>query len=130
MTRDRMGMNENIDLLLYDKVCETMGRVARACGCRPNWVVTHPAITDLCPASIDRLKKEFAFYNSNLLAVTDILVGYRGSILESGYVYCPYIPMGLHHTKYKKSGGTKIVVRYGKKLTPAGANYYGAIDIA
>lgn len=61
------------------------------------------------------------------------LMGYKGiSVLDTGYFYCPYIPLMqtpvvLDPASFSKAKG--IVSRYGKKLLKQAKKFYGKVEI-
>jgi hypothetical protein len=63
-----------------------------------------------------------------------ILMGYKGnSILDTGYIYCPYIPLlstptVLDPNSFVPNKG--IMCRYGKKLVEDGGLFYGTITVS
>lgn len=120
---------------------------------KANWIVTSPQIASKFEAlsEFEAIATSDQIYNvgiqqSGVLAgkfklISDplfpndlILLGYKGpSFMDSGYFYCPYVPLQLTPTLLdtRTFNPTKgIMTRYGKLLVENGERMYGIIKVA
>ena len=120
---------------------------------KANWIVTSPQIASKLEAlsEFEAIATSDQIYNvgiqqSGVLAgkfklISDplfpndlMLLGYKGpSFMDSGYFYCPYVPLQLTPTLLdtRTFNPTKgIMTRYGKLLVENGERMYGIIKVA
>jgi hypothetical protein len=121
-------------------------------GC--NWLVTSPEVASIfetatagfAPAPSDTftsglgiqyvgsISNKWKLYKDPLFPTNQILLGYKGdSYMDSGYFYCPYVPMTqtpvvLDPESFCPRKG--LLTRYGKKLLREGAKFYARMTIA
>lgn len=83
---------------------------------------------------VGTVNQKWKLYKDPLFPVGQILVGYKGdSYMDSGYFYCPYVPLTQTPTVLDPDGFTPrkgLITRYGKKLLRDGAKFYGRMNIA
>ena len=140
---------------LYVKVVEVSNVIHRKTlrgGC--NWLVTSPEVASVfetatagfAPAPsetftsslgiqyVGTINNRWRLYKDPLFPQGQILMGYKGdSYMDSGYFYCPYVPLTQTPTVLDPDGFTPrkgILTRYGKKLLREGAKFYARMSIA
>jgi hypothetical protein len=142
---------------LYVKVSEISAVVHRKTlrgGC--NWIVTSPEIasifetatagygpngnpadtftTSLGVQYVGTVNNRWRVYKDPLFPTGQILMGYKGdSYMDSGYFYCPYVPLTQTPTVLDPDSFTPkkgIITRYGKKLLREGSKFYARLSIA
>lgn len=73
-------------------------------------------------------------YKDPLFPNCKILMGFKGgSVLDSGYMLCPYIPLLSTPTVLDPNSFTPnkgLLTRYGKKLVEDGGLYYGTVTVS
>lgn len=119
-----------------------------------NWIVTSPEVASIfetatagfAPSPSDTftsslgvqyvgtVNRRWQVYKDPLFPSGQILCGYKGdSYLDSGYYYCPYVPLTQTPVVLEPEGFCPrrgVLTRYGKKLLREGAKYYGRMTIA
>jgi len=89
--------------------------------------------TDIGITNAGSIQGKLKLYKDPLFPNCKILMGYRGSsVLDSGYVYAPYIPLLATPTVFDPNSLTPnrgVMTRYGKKLLEDGGLYYGTINV-
>ena len=82
---------------------------------------------------VGTINGKWQMFKDPLFPTDQVLLGYKGdSYLDSGYYYCPYVPLTQTptvidpHTFQPRKG---LMVRYGKKLLNNGARYYAKINL-
>lgn len=140
---------------LYIKVVEVSNVVHRKTlrgGC--NWIVTSPEVASVfetatagfAPAPsetfsmslgiqyVGTINNRWKLYKDPLFPQGQLLMGYKGdSYMDSGYFYCPYVPLTQTPTVLDPDSFTPrkgILTRYGKKLLREGAKFYARMSIA
>lgn len=140
---------------LYVKVVEVSNVVHRKTlrgGC--NWLVTSPEVASIfetatagfAPAPSDTftsslgvqyvgtVNNRWRLYKDPMFQQGQILMGFKGdSYMDSGYFYCPYVPLTQTPTVLDPDSFTPrkgILTRYGKKLLREGAKFYARMSIA
>lgn len=140
---------------LYVKVVEVSNVVHRKTlrgGC--NWLVTSPEVASIfetatagfAPAVsetftsslgvqyVGTVSNRWRLYKDPLFPAGQILMGYKGdSYMDSGYFYCPYVPLTQTPTVLDPDSFCPrkgILTRYGKKLLREGAKFYARMSIA
>lgn len=140
---------------LYIKVVEVSNVVHRKTlrgGC--NWIVTSPEVASVfetatagfAPAPsetftmslgiqyVGTINNRWRLYKDPLFPQGQLLMGYKGdSYMDSGYFYCPYVPLTQTPTVLDPDSFTPrkgILTRYGKKLLREGAKFYARMSIA
>lgn len=139
---------------LYVKVVETsniiMKKTLRG---QANWVVASPevcsifetAVAGFSPAQstefestlgiqyVGMVAGRWKLYKDPLFPVTKVLLGFKGdNVLDSGYYFCPYIPLQMTptildpDTLCPRKG---VITRYGAKMLRDGGKYYAVINI-
>ena len=119
-----------------------------------NWLVTSPEVASIfetatagfAPAPsetftsslgiqyVGTVNNRWRLYKDPLFLSNQILLGYKGdSYMDSGYFYCPYVPLTqtpvvLDPESFCPRKG--ILTRYGKKLLREGAKFYARMSIA
>ena len=119
-----------------------------------NWIVTSPEVASMFETAtagfapqqsetftssigiqyVGAVAPRCRVYKDPLFPTNQILLGYRGeSYMDSGYFYCPYVPMTqtpvvLDPESFCPRKG--ILTRYGKKLLREGAKFYARMTIA
>lgn len=119
-----------------------------------NWIVTSPEVASMFETAtagfapqqsenftssigiqyVGSVASRWRVYKDPLFPTNQILLGYRGeSYMDSGYFYCPYVPMTqtpvvLDPESFCPRKG--ILTRYGKKLLREGAKFYARMTIA
>ena len=119
-----------------------------------NWIVTSPDVASMFETAtagfapqqsetftssigiqyVGAVASRWRVYKDPLFPTNQILLGYRGeSYMDSGYFYCPYVPMTqtpvvLDPESFCPRKG--ILTRYGKKLLREGAKFYARMTIA
>ena len=80
---------------------------------------------------VGTLQGRFTVYRDPYFPATKLLMGHKGtSILDTGYIYAPYVPLQLTPTMYNPFNFTPIkgiMTRYAKKLV--NNRYYGLITV-
>lgn len=119
-----------------------------------NWVVTSPEVASMFETStagfapspsqgftsslgvqyVGTVNNRWQLYKDPLFQANQILMGYKGeSYMDSGYFYCPYIPLSQTPTVVDPESFCPrkgIMTRYGKKMLREGAKFYGRMSIA
>ena len=140
---------------LYVKIVEISAVVHRKTlrgGC--NWLVTSPEVASMfetatagfAPAPsetftstmgiqyVGTVNARWRIYKDPLFPTNQILLGYKGdSYMDSGYFYCPYVPLTQTPTVLDPESlcpRKGILTRYGKKLLREGAKFYARMSIA
>lgn len=140
---------------LYMKVVELSAVVHRKTlrgGC--NWIVTSPEVASIFETAtagfapdpsdtftsslgvqyVGTINKRWKLYKDPLFQSNQILLGYKGdSYMDSGYFYCPYVPLAQTPVVLDPDGlcpRKGIMTRYGKKLLREGAKFYARMNIA
>jgi len=105
-----------------------------------NWIYTSPKISDIflsactrcfCPPPVydedgiyyeGTVNNRWKHFRDTLFPENEMLIGYRGdSFLDSGYQFCPYVPLG-----YKEND---IRILRGKKMIREGAKFFARLVI-
>jgi hypothetical protein len=117
-----------------------------------NWVVTSPEVAskleslmefkpddrtdngfNLGITSTGTMNGQFRVYKDPLFPANLILVGYKGSsFMDSGFFYCPYVPLQLTPTVLDPESFNPrkgLITRYGKVIVENGARMYGLIRV-
>jgi hypothetical protein len=80
---------------------------------------------------VGTLQGRFTVYRDPYFPANKLLMGHKGtSILDTGYIYAPYVPLQLTPTMYNPFNFTPIkgiMTRYAKKLV--NNRYYGVITV-
>jgi hypothetical protein len=80
---------------------------------------------------IGTLAGRYQVYRDPYFPAGKILIGHKGtSLLDSGYIYAPYVPLQLTPTMYNPFNMTPIkgiMTRYAKKMV--NNRFYGTIDV-
>ncbi len=80
---------------------------------------------------VGTLQGRFTVYRDPYFPANKLLMGHKGtSILDTGYIYAPYVPLQLTPTMYNPFNFTPIkgiMTRYAKKLV--NNRYYGLITV-
>lgn len=134
---------------LVDGLSLVFDTIAKESWRNPEWLVTSPE-------AVDMLEKIYGFHNyytppTSSLAVYKIgilkhlpltvykdplfhkqefLMGYKGGIFDSQYIYAPYVPFNLTAPVIDPNTflpHRRLMIRYGKKLTPAGRKFFGKV---
>lgn len=140
---------------LYVKVVEVSNVIHRkTLRGGANWIVTSPEVASIFETAtagfaptpsetftssigiqyVGTVNKRWRLYKDPLFVANQILLGYRGdSYMDSGYFYCPYVPLTqtpvvLDPESFCPRKG--ILTRYGKKLLREGSKFYGRMSIA
>jgi len=106
-----------------------------------NWCVTSPLTATLL--FMDSLEdfhalkhnteigtlEEMRVYCVPQLEPTDIILGFKGHPYDSGYIYCPYVPISFAEGITEEPDSHRMFYRYGKKLIKGGSNYYAKISV-
>jgi hypothetical protein len=83
---------------------------------------------------VGTVTNKWRVYKDPLFPTGQILLGYKGdSYMDSGYFYCPYVPLTQTPTVLDPDSFTPrkgLITRYGKKLLREGAKFYGRMSIA
>lgn len=119
-----------------------------------NWVVVNPTLSarfealnqfkytgnpgdsqgNLGMATVGTLNGQIKVVKDPLKMNNQILMGYKGgSFMDTGYVYCPYIPVTQVDTFTDPGDFSKrkaCMTRYGKTMLKRGYNYYGSVAVA
>jgi len=119
-----------------------------------NWLVTSPEVASIFETAtagfaptmsdtftsslgiqyVGTINSKWRLYKDPLFPTGQILFGYKGeSYMDSGYFYCPYVPLTQTPTVLDPDSFTPrkgIMTRYGKKLLREGAKFYGRLSIA
>jgi len=118
-----------------------------------NWIVTSPQVASKLEALSEfeavatsdqvynvgiqqsgTLAGKFKLISDPLFPSDLILMGYKGpSFMDSGYFYCPYVPLQLTPTLLdtRTFNPTKgIMTRYGKLMVENGERMYGIIKVS
>jgi hypothetical protein len=118
-----------------------------------NWVVCSPEIAAIfetatagfAPAPsesftsslgvqyVGTVANRWRLYKDPLFPAGKLLLGYKGdSYMDSGYFYCPYVPLTQTPVVLDPEGFVPrkgILTRYGKKLLREGAKFYATLSI-
>ena len=140
---------------LYVKIVEVSAHVHRKTlrgGC--NWIVTSPEVASMFETAtagfaptpsdtfttaigiqyVGTVNNRWRVYKDPLFPQGQILMGYKGdSYMDSGYFYCPYVPLTQTPTVLDPDSFTPrkgIITRYGKKMLREGAKFYARMSIA
>lgn len=119
-----------------------------------NWLVTSPEVASIFETAtagfaptmsdtftsslgiqyVGTINSKWRLYKDPLFPTGQILFGYKGeSYMDSGYFYCPYVPLTQTPTVLDPDSFTPrkgLMTRYGKKLLREGAKFYGRLSIA
>lgn len=119
-----------------------------------NWLVTSPEVASIFETAtagfaptmsdtftsslgiqyVGTINSKWRLYKDPLFPTGQILFGYKGdSYMDSGYFYCPYVPLTQTPTVLDPESFTPrkgLMTRYGKKLLREGAKFYGRMSIA
>jgi hypothetical protein len=119
-----------------------------------NWVVCSPEIAAIfetatagfAPAPsesftsslgvqyVGTVANRWRLYKDPLFPAGKLLMGYKGdSYMDSGYFYCPYVPLTQTPVVLDPEGFVPrkgILTRYGKKLLREGAKFYATLTIS
>jgi len=119
-----------------------------------NWVVCSPEIAAIfetatagfAPAPsesftsslgvqyVGTVANRWRLYKDPLFPAGKLLLGYKGdSYMDSGYFYCPYVPLTQTPVVLDPEGFVPrkgILTRYGKKLLREGAKFYATLTIS
>lgn len=83
---------------------------------------------------VGTVNSKWRLYKDPLFPTGQVLLGYKGdSYMDSGYFYCPYVPLTQTPTVIGPDDFTPrkgLMTRYGKKLLREGAKFYGRMSIA
>jgi len=140
---------------LYVKVVEVSNVVHRkTLRGGANWIVTSPEVASIfetatagfAPAPsetftsslgiqyVGTVNSRWRLYKDPLFPTNQMLLGYKGdSYMDSGYFYCPYVPLTQTPTVLDPESFCPrkgILTRYGKKLLREGAKFYARMSIA
>jgi hypothetical protein len=140
---------------LYVKIVEVSNVVHRKTlrgGC--NWIVTSPEVASMFETAtagfapntsetftssigiqyVGTVNARWRLYKDPLFPTNQLLLGYKGdSYMDSGYFYCPYVPLTQTPTVLDPESFCPrkgILTRYGKKLLREGAKFYARMSIA
>ena len=117
-----------------------------------NWVVTSPEVAAKLESLLEfkpdartdttynlgiiysgTLNGQFKLYKDPLFPTNLILIGYKGSsFMDSGYFYCPYVPLQLTPTVLDDQSFNPrkgLITRYGKVMVENGDRMYGVIRV-
>lgn len=140
---------------LYIKLVEISNVVHRKTlrgGC--NWIVCSPEVASIFESAtagfgptmsdnftgslgiqyVGTINGKWKMYKDPLFPTGQILLGYKGdSYMDSGYYYCPYVPLTqtptvLDPDSFNPRKG--LMTRYGKKLLREGAKFYARLSVA
>jgi len=82
---------------------------------------------------VGTVNNRWRLYKDPLFPSNQLLMGYKGdSYLDSGYFYCPYVPLTQTPTVLDPESFCPrrgLLVRYGKKLLREGAKFYARVSI-
>jgi hypothetical protein len=119
-----------------------------------NWIVTTPEIAAIFETAtagfaptpgegftaslgvqyVGSVNNRWRIYKDPTAPDNQILMGYKGdNYMDSGYFYCPYIPLVQTPTLYDPDSFQPrkgIMTRYGKKMLREGAKFYARISVA
>jgi hypothetical protein len=80
------------------------------------------------------IQSKLKLYKDPLFPNCKVLMGYKGgNVMDTGYVYGPYIPLLSTPTVMDPNSFTPnkgIMTRYGKKLVEDGGLYYGVVNVS
>ncbi|MEM0324422.1 MAG: hypothetical protein QXW35_00790 [Candidatus Aenigmatarchaeota archaeon] len=66
---------------------------------------------------VGEINSRYKVYVTPSISDSAVLVGYKGqSIVDSGYVYAPYVPLKGVPVTFETVPGIQFYTRYGKKL--------------
>lgn len=118
---------------------------------QPNFVVVSPALAsviedglsqwsskengvnganfaELGYAMVGQISGKYNLYVTPSISDSQALIGYKGnSLIDSGYVYAPYVPLKGVPITYEPTPGIMLRTRYGKKLYAPW--YYGKVNV-
>lgn len=81
--------------------------------------------------NVGTVSNRFTVYKDPYFPRNKILVGYKGgSYLETGYIYCPYVPLIVTPTIFAPedfSPRKGVMTRYGKKMVRS--DFYGVVQV-
>lgn len=95
--------------------------------------VLNPEGGDVGIMNTGSIQNKLKLFKDPLFPNCKILMGFKGnSVLDSGMMYCPYIPLlstptVINTDSYSPSKG--LMTRYGKKLVEDGGLYYATINV-
>lgn len=119
-----------------------------------NWIITSPEVAAIfetatagfAPAPsetftsslgvqyVGTINNRWRLYKDPLFPQGQLLMGFKGnSYMDSGYFYCPYVPLTSTPTVLDPEAFTPrrgLLTRYGKKLLREGAKFYARLNIA
>ena len=82
---------------------------------------------------VGTVANRWRLYKDPLFPAGKLLMGYKGdSYMDSGYFYCPYVPLTQTPVVLDPEGFVPrkgILTRYGKKLLREGAKFYATLTI-
>jgi len=80
------------------------------------------------------IQNKLKLYKDPLFPNCKVLMGFKGgNVMDTGYVYAPYVPMLSTPTVMDPNSFTPnkgILTRYGKKLLEDGGLYYGVVNVS
>jgi len=80
------------------------------------------------------IQSKLKLYKDPLFPNCKVLLGFKGgNVMDTGYIYAPYIPMLSTPTVMDPNSFTPnkgLMTRYGKKLVEDGGLYYGVITVS
>jgi len=83
---------------------------------------------------VGTVANRWRLYKDPLFPAGKLLMGYKGdSYMDSGYFYCPYVPLTQTPVVLDPEGFVPrkgILTRYGKKLLREGAKFYATLTIS
>lgn len=89
---------------------------------------------DIGITSSGTIQGKIKLYKDPLFPQCKALMGFKGSsMLDSGYIYCPYIPLLATPTVLDPNSFTPnrgLLTRYGKKLVEDGGLFYGVLTVS
>lgn len=82
---------------------------------------------------VGTINSRWRLFKDPLFPPGQILLGYKGdSYMDTGYFYCPYVPLTQTPTVLDPESFTPrkgLMTRYGKKLLRDGAKFYGRLSV-
>lgn len=82
---------------------------------------------------VGAVNSKWRIYKDPQFPSNQLVMGYKGdSPMDSGYYYCPYVPLTQTPTVLDPDGFTPrkgLMTRYGKKLLRDGAKFYARVNI-
>lgn len=96
--------------------------------------VMDPEGTNLGIVNAGSIQKRMKLYRDPLFPTCKVLMGFKGgTALDSGYMYCPYVPLLSTPTVLNPDSHTPskgVMTRYGKKLLEDGGLFYGVLNVS